>query len=109
MLPQHLRLRKSAEFVAVLRRGQRVVRPTLVLYALQSSRRRFGVVVGKRVGGSVERNLVKRRLRHGARELLDDGPAMDVVVRALPGAAAVGAGLVADLGSAWSEAGRVRR
>jgi ribonuclease P protein component len=43
--------------------------------------------VSKAVGGSVERNLVKRRLRHLVRERLSVlPPGSLVVVRALPGA-----------------------
>ena len=107
MLPQRLRLRKRAEFVAVLRRGRKVIRPTLVLYALSSEQARFGVVVGKRVGPAVTRNRVKRRLRHGASDLLVGSPALDVVVRALPAAGEPGAALLGDLRSAWQDAAGV--
>jgi ribonuclease P protein component len=51
---------------------------------------RFGFVVAKSVGGAVSRNLVKRRLRAVARELLAEIPAtnnISIVVRALEGAA----------------------
>jgi len=103
MLPQRLRLRRSADFASVIKRGRKVARPTLVLYAATSSQPRFGLIVGKPVGGAVERNLVKRRLRHGAYELIDETKPMDVVVRALRGAAQ-SPDLVADLESAWTAA-----
>jgi len=103
MLPQRLRLRRSADFASVIKRGRKVARPTLVLYALPSGESRFGLVVSKKVGGAVERNLVKRRLRHRAYDLIDETRPMDVVVRALPGAAR-SHGLRADLESAWEQA-----
>ena len=50
---------------------------------------RVGFVVSKAVGAAVTRNLVKRRLRHLARERTALLPRESmVVVRALPGAAA---------------------
>lgn len=46
---------------------------------------RFGFVVGKSVGGAVQRNRVRRRLRASAAERIRDGlGGVDVVVRALP-------------------------
>jgi len=49
---------------------------------------RAGFVVSRAIGGAVERNLVRRRLRHLMRDRLTSLPAgTDVVVRALPGAA----------------------
>lgn len=50
--------------------------------------RRVGFVVSKAVGPAVTRNLVKRRLRHLARERTDSlPPRAMLVVRALPAAA----------------------
>jgi ribonuclease P protein component len=52
---------------------------------------RAGLVVGKAVGNAVERNRVKRRLRHLLRERLAALPAgTGLVVRALPPASATG-------------------
>jgi ribonuclease P protein component len=49
---------------------------------------RVGFVVSKAVGPAVTRNLVKRRLRHLARERVDQLPTGSMlVVRALPAAA----------------------
>lgn len=50
---------------------------------------RFGLVVSKAVGPAVIRHRVARRLRHICAGLVHDLPAhTDVVLRALPGAAA---------------------
>jgi len=103
MLPAHLRLRRSADFASVIKRGRKTARQTLVLYAAPSRDSRFGVVVGKQVGGAVERNLVKRRLRSEAYELIDETKPMDVVVRALRGSAQ-SPQLRSDLESAWHQA-----
>jgi len=52
------------------------------------SHARFGFIVGKTVAGAVGRNLVKRRMRAIAREVLSQHPSgFDAVVRAQAGAA----------------------
>ena len=48
---------------------------------------RVGFIVSKAVGIAVKRNLTKRRMREIARELRTDDGNLDIVVRALPGAA----------------------
>jgi ribonuclease P protein component len=72
-----------------MRRGKRVTTDHAIVYFAQragSEPARFGFVVAKTVGGSVTRNLMRRRLRSIGRELVDSGfVATDVVVRALPG------------------------
>ncbi len=49
---------------------------------------RFGLSVSKRVGNAVNRNLVKRRIRHALADL-DIAGGWDVVVTAKPPAASV--------------------
>lgn len=64
----------------------------LVIYLKRDetmSHARFGFIVGKTVAGAVGRNLVKRRLRAIAREVLAEHPSgYTLVVRAQTGAAA---------------------
>ncbi len=91
MLPQPLRLRRSEDYAATIRRGVRVGRGTVLVHAREAAGdgdARVGFVVTKAVGGAVVRNRVRRRLRGVViehRESLPHG--VDVVVRALPTAA----------------------
>ncbi len=100
MLPDQFRLRRSSDFTRVMRAGRRIGRRSLVMYSLPGQPR-FGVVVGKSVGGAVQRNRVKRRLRHMAAGLLDESSPLTVVVRALPAASVEPARLGEDFQSAW--------
>ena len=72
-----------------MRRGKRVTTDHAIFYFAQragSEPARFGFVVAKTVGGSVTRNLMRRRLRSIGHELVTDGlTGTDVVVRPLPG------------------------
>lgn len=65
----------------------------------------MGFVVSKKVGGAVTRNRVKRRLRHLTAQMTSPFPT-DVVVRALPGAAADPGRLRQDFAEAWRNAFR---
>lgn len=66
------------------------MQPDLVVHALRSDASsdpgpRIGLVVSKAVGTAVQRHRVARRLRHVARNLLDElDPGDRVVIRALP-------------------------
>ncbi|MFT4109694.1 ribonuclease P protein component [Propionicimonas sp.] len=104
MLPAESRLRNAADFRDTIRQGVRCGRGSLVLHARRSSlgSSRAGFVVSKAVGNAVTRNRVKRRLRHLAAGELGSAPVVvDVVVRALPAAAAA-ADLAEDLHAALS-------
>nr|WP_246400867.1 ribonuclease P protein component [Jiangella mangrovi] len=93
------RLRRSADFRVIVRRGVRVGRPTMVVHLLpagdtaapdtaDAGPASVGLVVGRTVGGAVVRNTVRRRLRHLLADRIDLLPAgSKLVVRALPGIA----------------------
>ena len=108
MLTRSHRLTSSDLFAQTIRRGRRAGTATLVLHlgaapqTLAAPSPQVGFVVSKAVGPAVTRNLVKRRLRHLARERVTSLPDSTVlVVRALPAAAAASyAGLGADFDSA---------
>ena len=91
VLPSENRLRRSADFAAVLRGGSRSRRGHLVVHiapeSAPSSAPLVGFVVGKAVGGSVVRHRVSRRLRHQMAMRVGRLPASSAtVIRALPGA-----------------------
>ena len=84
------RLTGSQRFYAVRREGQGWANRLLVLKAIpnNSDINQFGLVVGKRLGGAVARNRVKRRLREAIRQTpLKSG--WDVVLIARRGAESV--------------------
>ena len=53
---------------------------TLILRRTSTSCTRLGIVASKKIGGAVERNRAKRRVRDLFRRQSDGGPALDVVV-----------------------------
>lgn len=75
-----------------MKAGRRRVGELLITHAFLTSPEdpaRYGFVVSKAVGGAVRRNAVKRRLRALCAERIAAGATgVDVVVRALPAAAA---------------------
>jgi ribonuclease P protein component len=105
VLPAGNRLRRSADFAVVVRRGTRARGGPLVVHHLSGAgvdAPRVGFVVSKAVGGSVVRHRVTRRLRAqtAARiALLPVGSG--TVVRALPPAATASS---AELGAALDRA-----
>lgn len=67
---QSTRLKKRAEFLRVAAKGRKAPMPGLVLQALErgdADVARFGFTVTKKVGNSVVRNRVRRRLREVVR------------------------------------------
>ena len=91
MLPKNQRLRLSQDLTVTVRSGVRSGRRNVVLYARpradDAQGDRFGFIVSKAVGIAVKRNLAKRRMREIAHELRRADGNLDIVVRALPGAA----------------------
>ncbi|MEU0542583.1 ribonuclease P protein component [Nocardia sp. NPDC005978] len=101
MLPEPYRLHRRTDFSRTVRQGRRIGRRDLVVHVLlhdhQSSGSvpsirvggpRFGLIVSKAVGPAVVRHRVARRLRHICASIAAELPdSMDIVLRALPGAA----------------------
>jgi ribonuclease P protein component len=76
------RLRKPDQFQRVRRDGRSWSSSLLTLNAAKSRRHqsRCGFVVGKRVGGAVERNRARRRVREAVRLVYDHiAPGWDLV------------------------------
>ena len=94
MLAKANRVTRPEDFRTIVRRGRRSSTALAVYYRLEresADPARFGFIVSRSVGGAVERNLLRRRMRAVSRQLVDSGArGMDVVVRALPGSAQQG-------------------
>lgn len=88
------RLHRSAEFLRLQRNGVRFQSPHFVVYASrlehEPERSRLGVTVSRRIGNSVLRNRVKRRVREifrkGLRASLPVGTSLVVIARGGAGA-----------------------
>lgn len=112
MLPRPHKLTSSADFKRAMKRGVRTGSRTLMVHVyaredlVVQGGPRFGLVVSKQVGNAVTRHAVSRKLREGARGIVDKLPRnYDVVVRALPkAAAATSAELEEDLHHAVDKA-----
>ncbi|ASU81740.1 ribonuclease P protein component [Nocardiopsis gilva YIM 90087] len=118
MLSPRNRMRHSAEFGLVMRKGRRAGRQALGAVYLapppddtaREEPPRVGFVVSKAVGGAVVRKRVQRRLRHLMRERIGHLPGGSLlVVRAKPMAASLGYDvLAAQLDSALNAVTRPR-
>lgn len=107
-------MRRHVDFTSTVRRGRRGSARRVVVHleaGTPAGATTVGFVVSKAVGGAVERNLVKRRLRGLVAPRLDALPAGSrLVVRALPPAAgATSAELGQDLDRALAGAARGSR
>jgi ribonuclease P protein component len=104
VLAAESRLRRPDEFRDTMRQGVRCGRDCLVMHARRRTElpSRAGFIVSRSVGKAVQRNRVKRRLRHLVAGALPSAPfPVDVVVRALPAAAS--GDLPGDFASAWGK------
>lgn len=105
------RVRSSLDFARIRRRGRSIGGRLLALgWARQpepARPTRVGFSVGKRVGGAVVRNRVKRRLREAIRrELASVPPGWELVLSArAPAADATSAALAAEVGALLRRAG----
>ena len=107
-------MRTGEDFRHTIRRGAKGVQPTLVTHVLfkhsvpgTGGPTSVGFVVSKAVGSAVDRNRVKRQLRHLMRERVDQLPqGTKVVVRALPSSAgSTSSTLAHELDAALSRSG----
>ena len=107
-------MRSADDFRRTMRRGGKGVQPTLITHVLLGTSHSgtgghtsVGFVVSKAVGSAVDRNRVKRQLRHLMRDRLDRLPeGSRVVVRALPAAhGAAGTTLAQHLDASLARAG----
>lgn len=90
-MQKDFRLRANADFQRVRRTGKSVANRWLVLVWVPNSfpQSRFGFAVGKKLGGAVQRNKIKRRLREQLRLHLKENRlslGIDVVIIARHGA-----------------------
>jgi ribonuclease P protein component len=93
-------LRRRADFEAIGRDGTARSTPILVLRALRTDRTetRIGLATPRTLGGAVQRNRVRRRLRALVRARMERiGPGWDLLLIARP---AAGTATHAELGAA---------
>lgn len=86
-MPAFPMLRRKADFDAIGRQGTARSSPLLVLRSLRTGRTetRVGLSTPRSLGGAVERNRVRRRLRALLRERLEGiGAGWDLLVIARP-------------------------
>jgi ribonuclease P protein component len=102
LLDQVHRMRSGEDFRVTVRRGAKAVQPTLVAHVVfptgsAAGATSVGFVVSRSIGSAVDRNRVKRRLRHLMRSRLADVPAGSrIVIRALPPAKDASSELLGD-------------
>ena len=88
--PRSGRLRKHSDFERVYKQGRRHFSPHMTVFFLRRAAgavpekgSRVGFTVGRVLGGAVERNRMKRRLREAVRlrrSVLEGAGAVDVVI-----------------------------
>ncbi len=88
-MQRRFRLNRSGDIQRVRRTGKSYAHPLLVLVAARSDAplKRVAVTAGLRVGGAVQRNRARRRIREAARPLVAGMPAgWDLLLIARSGA-----------------------
>lgn len=91
MLAKANRIVSAVDYRRIVRSGRKARGPLLLAYGSRSSPElplRIGVIVARNVGNAVVRNRVRRRVKAVGWELAQEHGGLDVVLRALPSAAA---------------------
>jgi ribonuclease P protein component len=89
---------RSTDFDATVKHGKRAVQPDLVIYMRRATGDpKLGLIVSRSVGSAVQRHRLSRRLRHVARDVIDQCQHSEhVVIRALPSSRDVGSTRLGD-------------
>jgi ribonuclease P protein component len=105
------RLRLRSDFAKVFAQKHRAVDDVLVVYVAANGLAwsRLGLSVGKRVGGAVQRNYIRRRIREAFRRSKADLPGgLDIVCVAQPKAGERRYDIASSLGGLVLRAARAR-
>ena len=82
-MKRNQRLTRNEDIKRVRQQGQSIARPSIVLGFLPNcfEETRIAVIAGRSVGGAVQRNLAKRRIRSAIQEMLQGiRPGQDIVL-----------------------------
>ena len=101
------RLKHNRSFNYIYRKGKGVPSANLTVIFVPARSLLVGLTVGKKVGNSVTRNLIKRRLREAVRTVLPNiAGNYNIIIVAKPSITAVSfASICAELKSALARAG----
>lgn len=85
-MKKEFRIRKNEEFQKIIQFKRFYASPSLTLYVKpkNDTHARVGISVGKKIGGAVQRNKVKRQLRMMLQECFDFDGSFDAVVLVRP-------------------------
>lgn len=81
-MKKQFRVHSSREFSSIMKYKRFYASPTLVLYVKprKEEHSRVGISAGKRLGGAVERNKVKRQIRMMVQEVFNFDEKFDTII-----------------------------